>query len=279
LRQDSLRWFGQWARVSHSDNFEGEAHMSKAVNLNADIGESFGAYRMPNDDALLGWIRTANIACGYHAGDPSIMRETVDKAVEKGVDIGAHVALPDLMGFGRRRMEVSPEELTNYILYQLGALDAFVRRSGGSMVHVKPHGSLAAMCSEDEGYADALLRAMTAFDRNLMLILVGDLMERVAAPYGVRMVHEGYCDLAYRPDGSDIIERVKKPWDPQEVAKRALRLVEMGTAVAVDGTEIRVRADTICIHGDAANAAEVGRTVVETLRAHGVSIVGLRELA
>ena len=252
--------------------------MSRTVNINADMGEGFGVYRMPNDDALLDWIRTANVACGYHAGDPIVMHETVAKAIDKGVDIGAHVSLPDLMGFGRRRMEVSPDELTDYILYQMGALDAFVRRSGGSMVHVKPHGSLAGMCAEEEPYAEALVEAIGAYDRSLKIILVGDLIDGVAERYGIKVIHEGYCDLAYRPDGTDIIERVKKPWDPQEVARRALRLVETGTAVAVDGTEINVRVDSICIHGDAPNAGEVAKTVVETLRSHDISITGLGEI-
>ena len=252
--------------------------MYKQVNMNSDMGEGFGVYRMANDDILFEWLPTVNVACGFHAGDPSVMRETVAKAIDRGAEIGAHVALPDLQGFGRRRMEVGAEELTDCILFQLGALEAFVRRAGGKMVHVKPHGSLFAMCSEEERYAEALMDAVLAFDKDMIVVLIGDLVDKVASRHGVKVLHEGYCDLAYRPDGSDIIERVKKPWDPKEAASRALRLVETGTAVAVDGTEIKVRADTICIHGDAPNAGEIVQAVVETLNSRDISIVGLREL-
>jgi len=253
--------------------------VGKLVNVNADMGESFGVYRIANDDALLDYVPTANIACGFHAGDPSVMRETVAKAVDKGVDVGAHVGLPDLVGFGRRRMAVSPEELCDDITYQIGALEGFVRRAGGKMVHVKPHGSLFAMCGEEERYAEALVNAVVAFDKDLILVLAGDVIDDVAARQGIKVLHEGYCDLQYDLDGSDIIERVKEAWDPALVAKRALQLVQSGTATAIDGSVVTIRADTICIHGDAPNAKDVVRAVVETLESEDVSLVGLRDLA
>jgi UPF0271 protein len=246
------------------------------LDVNVDMGESFGRWELGDDAGIMPFISSASIACGFHAGDPATMRRTVRAAVAHGVQIGAHVALPDLLGFGRRRMAISPEDLRDYATYQIGALWAFVRSEGGALAHVKPHGALYAMCSSDQELAGALAAAIADVHRELLLLLLTTDVAPAVEPYGVRLVTEAFVDLDYRPDGTLIIEAVKRAWDPERVAERAVRLVTEGRIDAVDGTDLVVDVPTICIHGDGPNAVDVARTVKRRLEDAGVEIEPLR---
>ena len=250
--------------------------MAFAININSDVGESYGRWQLGNDRELMRYVPTINVACGFHAGDPHVMRRTVAWAAETGVELGAHVSLPDVIGFGRRRMQISPDELADYVAYQVGALGASARSAGVALRHVKPHGVLYAMCGEDEGYGRALLGAVEATDPELVVIIGGKRPVELGAELGLRVTNEGYVDLAYQPNGYPVIERVKRAWDPEEVARRAVRLATERVAEAKDGSQLAVDVPTFCIHGDAPNAVEVARRVRERLAAAGVEVVALR---
>lgn len=249
-----------------------------ALDVNVDMGESFGRWQLGEDRAIMPFVSSASIACGFHAGDPGTMRTTVHAAVEHGLQIGAHVALPDLLGFGRRRMAIAPEDLRNYVLYQIGALKAFVDAEGGVLGHVKPHGALYAMCSADPELAGAVAEATAEVDRDLLLLLLNDDGAETVGQHGVRLVTEAFPDLGYNADGSLIIEGVKRAWDPQRVAERAVRVARDGVIDAVDGSALSVGARSICLHGDAPNAVEVARQVRRRLDQAGVAVRPLREL-
>jgi UPF0271 protein len=243
-----------------------------------DMGESFGRWSLGDDAALMPFISSANIACGFHAGDPGAMRRTVAAAVEHDLRIGAHVALPDLLGFGRRQMNVAPDDLTDYCTYQIGALAAFVEAEGGTLAHVKPHGALYAMASKDAELAAAVARSVAEVDREMILLLLRDDVGPAVAEHGVRLVTEAFPDLAYEPDGSLIIEAVKQAWDPNEVARRAARVAEEQKIDARDGSDLDLDAPTICLHGDAPNAPEVARAVNRALEEAGVSVTPLAKI-
>jgi len=249
-----------------------------ALDVNVDMGESFGRWSLGDDAALMPFISSANIACGYHAGDPGVMRTTVAAAVEHGLQIGAHVSLPDLLGFGRRQMTVAPGDLTDYCTYQIGALAAFVRAEGGSLAHVKPHGALYAMASKDAELAAAVARSVAEVDDAMILLLLRDDVGPAVAEHGVRLVTEAFPDLAYEPDGSLIIEAVKQAWDPDEVARRAVRVAAEQRIDARDGTDLPVNAPTICLHGDAPNAPDVARAVNEALKSAGVTVTPVTKI-
>jgi len=249
-----------------------------ALDVNVDMGESFGRWSLGDDAALMPFISSANIACGYHAGDPGVMRRTVAAAVEHGLQIGAHVSLPDLLGFGRRQMKVAPGDLTDYCTYQIGALAAFVRAEGGSLAHVKPHGALYAMASKDAELAAAVARSVAEVDDAMILLLLRDDVGPAVAEHGVRLVTEAFPDLAYEPDGSLIIEAVKQAWDPDEVARRAVRVAAEQQIDARDGTDLPVNAPTICLHGDAPNAPDVARAVNEALKSAGVTVTPVTKI-
>ena len=249
-----------------------------ALDVNVDMGESFGRWSLGDDAGLMPFISSANIACGYHAGDPGVMRRTVAAAVEHGLQIGAHVSLPDLLGFGRRQMKVAPGDLTDYCTYQIGALAAFVRAEGGSLAHVKPHGALYAMASKDAELAAAVARSVAEVDDAMILLLLRDDVGPAVAEHGVRLVTEAFPDLAYEPDGSLIIEAVKQAWDPDEVARRAVRVAAEQRIDARDGTDLPVNAPTICLHGDAPNAPDVARAVNEALESAGVTVTPLTKI-
>jgi 5-oxoprolinase (ATP-hydrolysing) subunit A len=252
--------------------------VATTVDVNVDMGESFGRWKLGDDAGIMPFISSASIACGFHAGDPGTIRATVRAAVQNGLQIGAHVALPDLLGFGRRRMAVAPHELHDYVLYQIGALKAFVDAEGGSLGHVKPHGALYAMCSADPELAGAVAEATAAVDRDLLLLLLSDDVAPAVREHDVRLVTEAFPDLDYNPDGSLIIEAVKRPWDPERVAARALRVAREGRIDASDGSELAVTAQSMCLHGDAPNAVDVARTVRERLDDAGVQVLSLREI-
>ena len=249
-----------------------------AIDVNVDMGESFGRWTLGDDAGVMPFISSASIACGFHAGDPGTMRATVALALEHGVQLGAHVALPDLLGFGRRQMTVSPDDLTDYCTYQIGALAAFVRAEGGRLRHVKPHGALYAMCSRDPELAEAVARSVAEVDPDLLLLLLRDDFADTVARHGVRLVGEAFVDLDYDADGNLIIEPVKTARDPEEVAARTLRLVRDHRLEKIDGSALEVDVPTVCLHGDAPNAADVARVVKQRLDAAGIAVTPLAEL-
>ncbi|MFQ5973478.1 MAG: LamB/YcsF family protein [Alphaproteobacteria bacterium] len=252
--------------------------MPLRINLNSDMGESFGRWHLGNDAELMRYVPTINIACGFHAGDPHVMRRTVELAAESGVEIGAHPSLPDILGFGRRRLQITGDELRDYILYQVGALQGFAQATGQRLRHVKPHGALYAMCGESEEYARALLEAVRALDPEMTVIAGGAAVAAASASTGVRAVPEGYVDLAYQPNGFPVLERAKMAWDPHDVAGRAVRIVRERRLEAVDGSTLTIDVPTVCIHGDAPNAIEVARAVRQRLAAESIEVVALSEV-
>jgi len=249
--------------------------MSWQININSDMGEGYGRWQLGSDEELIPLVPTVNIACGFHAGDPRIMHRVTAAAIAAGADVGAHVALPDLRGFGRRPIDIDADDLRDDLLYQIGALDAFVRAEGGTMRHVKPHGSLYTMCGRHEHYARALLDAVAGYDTSLIVIVGQGWPERLAGSYGLTVRHEGYIDLDYQPDGFPQVEPVKKACDPDEVARRAVAIVKERTATALDGSRIEVMAPTLCLHGDMPNVLEVAARVRDRLAEEDIEIVDL----
>lgn len=252
--------------------------MAPRVDLNADMGESYGRWTLGDDEALMPHLTSANIGCGYHGGDPHVMRRTVALALEHGVGIGAHVSLPDIMGFGRRRMAVSPEELHDYVLYQAGALKAFAEAAGGRLQHVKPHGTLYVMVSESPEYATAVAEAVAGLGGEVILLLAGETVARAAAAAGVPFVPEGYVDLDYDAAGKLVLERVKKTRDPAATAARAARLVVERKVATIDGGDLDLAVESICVHGDSPNAPEIAGAIRRALAAAGVEVVPLAQL-
>lgn len=244
--------------------------MTLQVDLNCDLGEG-GAF----DEPLLDGVTSANIACGFHAGDPGVMRRTVELALKKGVGLGAHPGLRDLEGFGRRAVKVDPQEAFDLTLYQIGALQAFASLHGARLIHVKPHGALYNMAARDPALAEALAKAVRAADPKLVFFgMAGSEMIRAARRLGLLAAEEAFADRAYQSDGSlvprgqpgAVIEA------PEEVARRAVRLVKEGKISAVDGKELSIRADTLCIHGDTAGAPELVRALRAALSREGVEL-------
>jgi UPF0271 protein len=249
-----------------------------AIDVNVDMGESFGRWSLGDDASLMPYISSANIACGFHAGDPGAMRRTVASAVEHNLQIGAHVALPDLLGFGRRAMKISGADLTDYCTYQIGALAAFVAAEGGRLAHVKPHGALYAMCAQDAELMEAVASSIAEVDSQLVLLALRDDHAAAVERHGVRLITESFVDLDYDADGNLIIEAVKQAWDPEKVAERAVRVARERKVAKTDGSDLDVDSPTICLHGDAPNALEVARTVKERLDGEGIAVKPLAEL-
>ena len=246
----------------------------RSMDLNADLGEGFGAWRLGDDTALMSVVTSANIACGFHAGDPLIMRVTCRTAVAHGVAIGAQVSYRDLAGFGRRAMDVPFDELASEILYQLSALDGIARSCGGRVSYVKPHGALYNRVVHDRGQAAAVAEAVLSFDPSLpVLTLPGSVLAEVHDE--LQTVAECYADRAYTPEGTLVPRRspVSVVTDPQKVAERAVRMAVKGEVEAIDGTVVPVSARSICVHGDTPNAVELARTVRGALSDAGVKII------
>lgn len=245
------------------------------IDLNSDLGEGFGAWTMGDDAAMLDVVSSANIACGFHAGDPTIMLATARAAAERGVAIGAHVAYRDLAGFGRRPVHVTADELHADVVHQLGAMAATARVAGTAVTYVKPHGALYNTACADPVQAEAVVRAVADVDGSLaVLALPGSELLLAAERHGLRAVAESFADRAYEPDGS-LVSRSKPRsvlHDPGEVAARVLRMITEGVATAVDGTELQVRADSVCVHGDSPGAVAMARAIRATLTEHGVTI-------
>jgi len=235
-----------------------------SVSINSDLGESLGIHSFGNDDALMDLIDTANVACGFHAGDPVCIRETVAKAGTAGVSVGAHPGLPDIVGFGRREMKLSPEEVRDLVLYQVGALKGFLDAEGLPLDHIKPHGSLYGMVGREDTLMNAVCDVALQFEVPVYGI-AGSAHERVARQRKVPFVAEFYVDLAYRADGTLIILRRPHATPVDLAAERARLALTEGVAIADTGERIRVSVDTICVHSDTPNAVEVATAVRKTI--------------
>jgi UPF0271 protein len=245
------------------------------IDLNADVGESFGAYTLGNDAALMASITSANIAAGFHAGDPSVLRATIRLAKAHGVTIGAHPGFPDLAGFGRRELHVTPREAEDFILYQIAAVAGVAAAEGARVAHVKAHGALFNMAARDRALADALARAVAAFDRSLRLFASPDSeMVKAARALGLPIAIEVFADRAYEPDGQ--LASRQKPGavihDVDTVVRRAVGLIADRTVVAVDGSHLHFEADTMCIHGDTPGADRLAAAVRAGLEAAGIVV-------
>jgi UPF0271 protein len=245
------------------------------VDLNADMGESFGAWTMGNDAALLDIVTSANVACGFHAGDPDVMARTMRLAVEKGVGIGAHPGFPDLQGFGRRRMDIAHASLANLVRYQLGAAEAMARAAGGRVRHLKLHGALSNMASEDEAMARVAYDAALGVNPDLVIVvLAGTVQQAVCEALGCAWAGEIFADRAYEDDAT-LVDR-RKPGamihDPDAAGARIAAMVRDGAIHAASGKRIPARIDTVCMHGDGPEALAIARGVRAALAAEGVTV-------
>jgi 5-oxoprolinase (ATP-hydrolysing) subunit A len=246
-----------------------------SVDLNCDLGESYGLFRIGNDKEVLKHITSANIACGYHAGDHNVMVETVKMAKAYGVKIGAHPGFPDLHGFGRREMKLSAEEIYNLTIYQIGALAAIAKTCGTEIVHVKPHGALYNMAAKDKAIADAIAGAVAAVDSALILVgLAGSCLVKAGEEKGLQVQNEVFADRTYQPDGSLTPRSHTNAiiHDPEIAISRVIRMVREGKVEAVDGTALEIKADTICIHGDEPQALDFAVRLNKALKAEGIEI-------
>ena len=253
----------------------------KKIDLNCDLGESFGNYKIGLDDEVIRHISSANVACGFHASDPLVMQKTVALAKENGVCIGAHPGFPDLVGFGRRNMSVSPSEAKALVQYQIGALDAFCKAAGVKLCHVKPHGALYNMAGKDEILAQAVCEGIFEYDSNLILLgLSGSKMIEVGKKIGLRTASEVFADRAYEADGS-LVARSKPGaviTDENLAVSRVVEMVKNGRVTSITGNEIEIKADSICLHGDGVKAVEFAKRIKEELLKNDVEIVPLGEL-
>ncbi len=251
------------------------------IDLNSDVGEGFGPWRMGDDAALMPIISSANIACGYHAGDPVIMDATVRAAGEHGVDIGAHVGFPDLMGFGRRKIDADPIELAKYALYQLGALAGIAKAAGQKMTHMSFHGALGNMAAADITLADPLVRAVADFDPGLIIsVSTGTAIERVADTLGMKVATTFLADRAY-DDSGQLVSR-KTPGsvihDPQLVLGRVMRLLQERNIASITGKTLPMRVQSILLHGDTSGAVDLARSVRQTIESGGGRVVPISRI-
>jgi UPF0271 protein len=245
------------------------------IDLNSDLGESFGPWPMGDDARLMAAITSANVACGFHAGDPSGIRRTVQLARDHQVAIGAHPGFPDLVGFGRREMQAAPEEVEDFVLYQVGALAAIVRAAGARLTHVKAHGALYNMACRNAPLARAIARGVAAFDRSLALVgLPGSELLAAGSAEGLPVLAEGFADRAYEADGTLVSRRKAGSvlHDADAVVARAVRMAREHQVVAVDGSVLDLRVDTICVHGDTPGAADLARHIRQGLERAGVRV-------
>lgn len=246
-----------------------------AVDLNSDLGESFGVWVLGDDDALLEIVTSANVACGFHAGDPTTLRRTCSRAVSLGVRIGAQVSYPDLSGFGRRPMTIAADELRDIVLYQFGALDAFAQVAGAEVSYVKPHGALYHAAASDHSVAAAIVDAAIEYDPSMAVVGLPDsALLAVADERGLDTVPEAFADRAYRDDGS-LVGRSEPGavlTDPDLIAARAVRMVVENSVETVSGRSVGIRPRTICVHGDTPGAVAIARAVRDALTAAGVGI-------
>jgi UPF0271 protein len=249
------------------------------IDLNSDVGESFGAWRLGDDEALMQVISSANIACGFHAGDPGVMRRTVELARAHGVAVGAHPGFQDLAGFGRRDMRCSPREVEDLVAYQIGALAGVAAAQGVRLQHVKAHGALYNMACVDESLASAIVRATAAIDPSLVLFgLPGSQLVREGERAGLQVAAEIFADRAYMADGT-LVPRSRPGsviHQPDEVVSRAVRMARDRSVIALDGTIVPLEADTLCVHGDTPGAAALATAIRQALEAEGIRVEALR---
>ncbi len=252
--------------------------MSVKVDLNCDLGESFGAYKIGMDDEVIKLVSSANIACGFHASDPVVMQKTVKMAKESGIGIGAHPGFYDLMGFGRRNMVISPKEAYAYVTYQLGALYAFCSQAGVKIQHVKPHGALYNMAGKDYELAKGICRAVYDFDPEIILLgLSGSQMINAGKDIGLKCANEFFADRAYEDDGS-LRARTKEGsmiTDENEAIERVVKVLKTGKVTTYSGNEIELKIDSICVHGDNEHALEFVKIIRERLTKEGIEIASL----
>lgn len=250
--------------------------MTFKVDLNCDMGESFGAYKMGNDEAILDYVTSANIACGFHAGDPSTMRKTVKLALEKNVGIGAHPGLQDLVGFGRRNMALSPQEAYDLVVYQIGALSGFVKAEGGHLQHVKAHGALYNMAVKNVALSEAIAEAVYQVDPELVLFgLSGSAIIKAGEKIGLRTANEVFSDRTYQTDGS-LTPRTESNaliTDPQIAINQVVRMVKKNKVTTVEHTDAALQAETICIHGDGVNALTFAIQISKSLKESEITIM------
>jgi UPF0271 protein len=251
------------------------------IDLNSDVGESFGNYKLGLDEGVIPLISSANIACGFHGGDPAVMRRTIALAKKHSVAPGAHPGFPDLLGFGRRNMDLSIEEIKDYVAYQVGALQAFAVMEGLTLQHVKLHGALYNMAAKDPAISEAVAEVLARLDDHLILVVLAgsnrDELQRIGSRYGIRIAFEFFGDRAYNPDGSLVSRKEAGAviHDDELAARRIVKLVKEGKVTAKDGTEIELAADTICVHGDNPTAVTLTDKIRETLADSGIEIAPL----
>lgn len=251
----------------------------KQIDLNCDMGESFGAYELGMDEAVMSYITSANIACGWHAGDPRVMDNTVKMAVENGVGVGAHPGYPDLIGFGRRNMDCTMSEIRQYVIYQIGALHAFCVANNTKLKHIKPHGALYLTAVINENVARAVAEAIVSVDPDLYYVALagakGALMTRIGQEVGLKVVYEAFPDRAYTPEGNLVSRKLPGAVikSPEVVSERALKMAGEGKVIAVDGTIVDIDAQTLCVHGDTPTAVELVQSIRQTLEKEGLNVV------
>lgn len=256
--------------------------MAVSVDLNSDMGEAFGRWTLGDDAALLQVVSSANVACGFHAGDPSVMMRTLRTAADNDVTVGAHVSYRDLAGFGRRFVDETDGDLTNDVMYQIAALEGLARAAGAHVAYVKPHGALYNRIVTDERQAADVVRAVQTVDPSLaILTLPGSAVGRLAEQAGLRVFREAFADRAYQPDGTLVPRRQPGAvlTDPATVAARVVRMVTDGTVEAIDGTVVPVHADSVCVHGDSPAAVAMAHAVHDRLASEGITVASFARSA
>ena len=252
------------------------------IDLNSDVGESFGVYKLGLDEEVIPHVTSANIACGFHGGDPGVMRRTVTLAKKHGVEVGAHPGFPDLLGFGRRNLDATVEEIQDDVVYQVGALQAIARSQGVRLQHVKAHGSLYTTAAANTQIMEAVAEAVAKVDQEIILVVLAlskrDSLMKIARRYGIRLAFEAFADRAYNKDGSLVSRREKGAVieDHEIVARRVIKMALEGKVIAIDGTEIELKADTLCVHGDNPAAVRMVERIRGGLRAAGVDVTPMR---
>jgi UPF0271 protein len=252
------------------------------IDMNSDVGESFGVYELGLDEGVIPHITSANIACGFHAGDPGVMRKTVALAKQHGVEVGAHPGFPDLLGFGRRNVDATLEEIQDYVIYQTGALMGFAQSQGLKLQHVKAHGGLYNMAVANSRIWEAMAEAVAKVDRDIILVVLASSKREslldIGKRHGIRIAFEAFPDRAYNKDGSLVSRREKGAviHDHEIVAKRGLKMAVEGKVVALDGTEIELKADTLCVHGDNPAAVDMVKRIRQELKDAGVVVTPMK---
>ena len=248
----------------------------KYIDINCDIGESFGKYTIGNDEMMMPEIVSANVACGLHAGDANVMSKTVQMAKESGVFVGAHPGYPDISGFGRRYMVLTPEELYNYTVFQVGALVQFLEINDMKLSHIKPHGKLYDTLIDNDELAEAFAKACADIQPRGTVYFLGSIpencLEKYCGKYGLKYVREVYCDIDFTPEGRTLVKTNYEHISPEKATERALRFLKTGEIAAIDGTILKFEADSICVHGDSDNCLEIIRHLKQALEQGGYQI-------